>query len=147
MLGIPMNLITNLWNAGRLPIKDGLYFSDGKSFFIKLKNDGKIFIDSLTECDLDSFHMSDPEWVTVIDVTKIERLATGEYFCGGEGANGSEGFFALLDSDKNLLWVTYFEELNPFFDFSVQKNKVKVKSTSGIIFDVDIDNPRNMKII
>lgn len=142
-----MTLISRLWEDEKLPIKDGLYFADGKSFSIKLKFNGSMRIESINEFDLEALYMCDPEWITNIDITKIERLQNGYYFCCGEGANGSEGFFALLNSGKKLLWVAYFEELNPFCDFVVRENAVIIKSTSGATIDLDLCNPKAMAII
>jgi hypothetical protein len=142
-----MNLISKLWKEEKLPIRNGLYFANNKSFFIRLKFNDGVRIDVIKEFDLEAFHLSDPEWVTSIDITKIAQLEGGHYFCCGEGANGSEGFFALLDSEKNLLWVVYFEELNPFCDFTIQGNTAIVNSTSGIAISLDLVNPKTMAII
>lgn len=142
-----MNLITELWKNGKLPIKSGLYFADNKSFFIELNLNGDAKIDSIKEFDFESFYLSDPEWVTTIDITQIMQLEDGHYFCCGEGANGSEGFFSLLDSKKNLLWVVYFEESNPFSDFSIEKTTAMITSTSGVEIKLDLFNPKTMEVL
>lgn len=142
-----MNVILELWKHQKLPIKNGIYFRDEKSYIIKLKSSEDFHISGIYEFDLQTFYSSDPEWVTHIDITKEERLQQGGYFCSGEGASGAEGFFARLNSERDLLWVVYLEESNPFCNFTFKSNIAIVESTSGLKIELDINDPKTLKIV
>lgn len=140
-----MNLILKLWDEAKLLIRDGIYFADGRSFFVDVKHNGDMQIESIVSFDIESFFAADPEWVTSIDITKQAQLTDGSYFCCGEGSYGSEGFFAYLDDNKKLLWVIYFENLNPFNSFTIQQDKVIVESTSGVKLKLNLIDPRTIE--
>jgi hypothetical protein len=142
-----MSVIAGLWQEQKLPVNDGLYFIEGRSLRILLEFDGNPNIQDMEEFDLGAFYMDDPGRVTRIYQTKVERLKNGQHFGCGCGAFGADGWFALLDSDQNLLWVAFFEELNPFHAFTVAHDTVIVRSTSDVKIKVDLRNPMNMEII
>jgi hypothetical protein len=136
-----MTLISKLWEEKTLPIKDALYYGDGRSFFIKLKNENPTKIEIIEEFDLEDFYGKDRDWVTSIDITKEFNLTDGSYFCCGDGSNGSEGFFALLSAERKILWLIYLEFSNPFYDFYVEEHTAVVKSTSGLAIKINLKNP------
>lgn len=136
-----MNLISKLWEEKTLPIKDALYYGDGRSFFIKLKNENPTKIEIIEEFDLKDFYGKDQDWVTSIDITKEFNLNDGSYFCCGDGSNGSEGFFALLSAERKILWLIYLEFSNPFYDLYFEEHTAVVKSTSGLEIKINLKNP------
>jgi hypothetical protein len=81
----------------------------------------------------------DPERRTVIDMTVVKALPDGSgYLCAGEGSYGSEGFFGRLGQDRNLVWVVYLEESNPFVDAVVDDGRrAKFTSSSGVSIAVE----------
>lgn len=137
-------IIERLWKDGLLPAHDGIYFADGRSFSIKLKCSERVQIDALDEFDLMSL---DTDCVSHIDITRMELLQNGKHFCCGEGSSGADGFFALLNSEKKLLWAVFFDELNPFRNFFINGNIAIVKSTSNIQIRVDLEKPTALEII
>ena len=94
-----MHAIERLWQLGRLPIEDGVFFADGRSYAVAVVGSA---LRVLEELDL----TEDPDWLTAIDITHEAPTPTG-FVCAGEGSHGSEGFFARLDAHKRLLWVCY----------------------------------------
>src|SRR5882724_6188313 len=98
-----MSEIEELWRSGRLPIEDGVFFANGRSFAVEVVESRLEVVD---EVDLAQLLAEDPDWVTSIDVTR-EVAAPGGFVCAGEGSHGSEGFFARLDEARNLIWVCY----------------------------------------
>ena len=94
------------------------------------------------EFDLAALLDADPEWVTSIDVTRETALpARRGYLCCGEGSHGSEGFFARLDENRELLWVVYLEQSNPFDSISTDGTNGTFGSTSGLSVTVNLDTP------
>jgi hypothetical protein len=134
-----LNNIIELWQNEKLPIKDGLYFADGRSFLLDTMASSynlKSMV-RLSQFDLDAFLRADPECLTSIMVTKKVLLGQQEgYLCCGEGAHGSEGFFARLDQTEKLIWVVYFQESNPFVDIKTSDDHVIFETNIGIGFEI-----------
>jgi hypothetical protein len=129
--------IVALWRADQLPIADGLFFADGRSYAVDVV-DGRLVV--VEELDLAEVLAEDQEWVTAIDITGETELPDG-YLCVGEGAHGSEGFFARLDAGRELVWVCYLSQANPFKDMAVENRTATVTSTSGVRVTADLDTP------
>ena len=70
-------------------------------------------------------------------ITKKVPLEKQEgYLCCGEGAHGSEGFFARLDPNERLVWVAYFEESNPFVNIKITDDHVTFETNLGVGFQI-----------
>lgn len=132
-----MSEIERLWAAGRLPIEDGVFFADGRSYAVDV--DGSR-LQVVEEVDVAEILAEDPEWLTSIDITR-EIPAPGGFVCAGEGSHGSDGFFARLDGEKRLVWVCYLSESNPFDHLAITGNTLTASSTSGVVITVDLDHP------
>ncbi|WP_211762667.1 hypothetical protein [Kutzneria sp. CA-103260] len=131
--GRDLSQIERIWQDGRLPIVDGVFFVDGRSYAVDVADSA---LHVVGQVDL----AEDPEWLTSIDITR-EAPAPGGFVCAGEGSHGSEGFFARLDGDKRLVWVCYLSESNPFDQLALTGNTLTVSSTSGVVITVDLDEP------
>ena len=132
-----MSVISDLWRDGRLPIEDGVFFADGRSYAVDVAGSALRVVE---EVDLAELLAEDPDWLTSIDITR-ESPAPGGFVCAGEGSHGSEGFFARLDADRNLVWVCYLSESNPFDSLTVTDVALTAVSTSGVTITVDLDTP------
>ena len=55
----------------------------------------------------------------------------------GEGSQGSEGFFAWLGPDHDLLWAVYLEESNPIVDIAVTGDRAVIRSTADVTVVLD----------
>jgi hypothetical protein len=126
-----MSGIQDLWRDGRLPIEDGVYFADGRSYAVEVVGST---LRSVGEVEPAT------DWLTAIDITR-EAPAPGGFVCAGEGSHGSEGFFARLDADRELVWVCYLSESNPFDRLTVTDGTLTAASTSGVTITVDLDAP------
>lgn len=136
------SLIQRLWLADNLPIRDGLYRADGVSYGAQIDAAAKGGLSILAPFILKEFLSQDPEWLTSIITTLERQLPHGVgYLCCGEGSYGSEGFFGLLDQHKNLVWVVYLENSNPFVDVSVSDTAATFVSSSGVLITVDLEAP------
>lgn len=132
-----MTDIVTLWRAGQLPIEDGVFYADGRSYAVDVV-DGDLVV--AEEFDLGLLLAEDPDWLTTIDITREAGASPGSV-CGGEGSHGSEGFFARLNADGGLVWVCYLSEANPVDTLVVSNGKLTVTTTSGVSITVDVDDP------
>ncbi|WP_143657933.1 hypothetical protein [Embleya scabrispora] len=127
-----MSAIVELWKRQSLPIYDGLYYANGRSYDLAQDPSSPSGVTMGQAFDLDSLLRTAPDRVTSIDVTRVEQISEAEgYLCCGEGSYGSEGFFAKTDSAKQLLWVVYLENSNPFHEIEIREGMAIFRSTSG----------------
>ncbi len=135
-------LIGRLWLAENLPIRDGLYRPDGSAREVCVDETAPGGLRLLEPFDLTAFLALDPEHTTSIIVTKEQELSDGSgYLCCGEGSYGSEGFFGRLDQHRELVWVVYLEEDNPFVQIDVAGTRAEFVSSSGVSVTVDLTSP------
>lgn len=134
-----MKAITRLWLAESLPIRDGLYWSDGSARGVRVDKRVRGGLALLEPFDLDAFLQLEPEETTSIMLTGERELADGSgYLCCGEGSYGSEGFFGRLDQSRRLVWVVYLEHANPFVRIDVADTRAEFLSSSGVSLTVDL---------
>ncbi|MEU7750303.1 hypothetical protein [Micromonospora sp. NPDC049171] len=137
-----MEAITRLWLAERLPIRDGLYRSDGSARDVRVDEMVSGGLALLESFNLEAFLEPDPEETTSIMVTGERELPDrAGYLCCGEGSYGSEGFFARLDQSRELMWVVYLENANPFVQINVAGTQAGFLSSSGVSVTVDLTGP------
>lgn len=133
--------IVTLWQEGRLPIEDALHLATGRSYAVDLAPGMPNGLVLVEEFDLGQVLAEDPDWVTAIDVQSPTPLPSGGSLARGEGAHGSEGFIARLDTTRQLIWVIYLSESNPFEMVAVDGTLGTFTSTSGVTITLDIDDP------
>lgn len=136
------SLIERLWLAENLPIKDGLYRSDGTVYGVQVDASAEGGLKILAPFSLEEFLSCHPDMVTSIDTTLEKPLPQGVgcVFCG-EGSYGSEGFFGRLDQDRNLMWVVYLENSNPFVDVSISNTSATFTSSTHVSITVILGTP------
>lgn len=128
--------------ADNLPIKDGLYRADGAVYGVQADASVEGGLNILAQFSLEEFLSRHPGMVTSIDTTLEKPLPRGlGYVCCGEGSYGSEGFFGRLDQHRNLIWVVYLENSNPFIDASVSNTNATFTSSSGVSITVNLGSP------
>ncbi|EHB4884966.1 hypothetical protein JXF96_004076 [Salmonella enterica subsp. enterica serovar Heidelberg] len=143
-----MKNIIQLWEDNLLPIKDAIYFSNGRSFLCKIMDYPTLHIERNGEFDFSAFYEKNKDEVTDIDKFRVIKLANNCYCCVGEGSYGSEGFVAYLDENKNLVWVLYSEESNPFINVSEYiPDIIIVESSSNIRLKININNPMDLELV
>ncbi|PWU30902.1 hypothetical protein DK254_10800 [Pseudomonas sp. RW407] len=143
-----MKNIIELWSNEELPIKDGVYFSNGKSFSISILAYPAPHICSRGWFDFEEYFKGNQEEVTSIDVTKRVVLKGGACCYVGEGSYGSEGFIAYENNHKLLEWVVYSESSNPFIDIKEGgANALVAESSAGFKIKISISNPEEMEVV
>lgn len=143
-----MNSIVDLWNESSLPIKDGVYWADGRSISIEIIAYPFLSVKKKEAFSLDAFLQKHHDEITCIDIFKKISLSTrNNYVWIGEGSYGSEGFIALIDENDCLIWVIYAEKSNPFISIDeLSPGNILAISSSGIKLSIDIDNPQNLQL-
>lgn len=60
----------------------------------------------------------------------------------GEASYGSDGFIAVINlNTSKLIWLAFFQSLNPFNQIKLIDAKIYAASTLGCIWQFDIKNP------
>ena len=133
------NMIGKLWLAGNLPIRDGFYRADGAARAVRIDASAPGGLALLEPFDLEALLLADPERVTCIDITVEENCPTVRDACAaGKPPTGSEGFFGRLDRYKNLVWVVYLQDSNPFIEAVLDRTHATVTSSSDVSITVDL---------
>ena len=139
-------VIVELWNNGELPLKDGLYFSDGRSLELRidcyplsLKKGGWF--------DFRAFYQQNIGQISTVGITNEIRLSNGCYCCVGEGSWGSDGLIAYLDEDRGLTWVIFSQYSNPFISI-IEESGLMVCARSSAEYElvVDVNCPEDVTI-
>ncbi|MFF3561836.1 hypothetical protein ACFYXS_17495 [Streptomyces sp. NPDC002574] len=139
-----MGLITELWLAGEVPAHDGLYRADGTALGVHIDGPRLSAFRVGEPFDLAALLAGDPELVTSADPHPrgTAELPDGTgYVCCGDGAHGSQGFFARLDSDGNLLWVVALGRSNPFVRAEAAGPHATFTNNLGHALTVDLTAP------
>lgn len=132
-----MTIVERLWRQEQLPIRSALYTAAGDAFDVEVDPQMPGGLRILDAFDAEEFFQEDPEWVTYLITTKEVGLSGGGYLCCGEGSQGSEGFFARLGPDHDLLWAVYLEDSNPFVDIAVTGDRAVIRSTADVTVVLD----------
>ncbi|MFI6057782.1 hypothetical protein [Streptomyces sp. NPDC051286] len=136
-----MSRIIELWEAGEAPDRSGLYRADGSARAIEIDGPALSWFDLGPSLDLDSLLAEDPWAVTPIDVHPqcyLELPDGSGSVCGGDGALGSQGFFARLDPDGRLVWVASLFDSNPFEKAELSWPVVRFTNNLGNSIAIDL---------
>lgn len=137
--------ILQLWAEGLAPGWDGLFRADGSARAVELGGGARLdWFDLGPPLDLDAMLGEDPDNVTHVDILRGADVPIPDgsgYVCGGDGAHGSEGFFARLDKDRNLIWIAALTASNPFEKAEVRGRIATFTNNLGNSVTVDLDHP------
>ncbi|MCX4763329.1 hypothetical protein OG562_20615 [Streptomyces sp. NBC_01275] len=136
--------IVELWLAQERPAVDGLFRADGSARVVEVDGPELSWFDVAEPFDLDALLADDPECLTRADIHPqgLAELPDGSgYMCCGDGSLGSEGFFARLDQDENLVWVVSLLESNPFERAEVHGSLATFTNNLGNSLTIDLTNP------
>lgn len=138
-------MIVELWAEGLAPGSDGLYRADGSARAVELSGGARLDGFELgPPLDLDAMLKEEADNLTHVDILRGADVPLPDgsgYVCGGDGAHGSEGFFARLDTDRNLMWIVALTDSNPFEKAEVRGSLVRFTNNLGNSVTVDLDHP------
>ncbi|WP_446215808.1 hypothetical protein [Micromonospora sp. IBHARD004] len=134
-----MSRIVDLWRQGSAPGVSGLYRVDGSAHIVRSDGPDLSFIRIGGAFDLDDLLSADPEEVAQIDESARVKLPDGSGFlCCGEGAHGSEGFFARLDPQENLIWMVFLRNGNPIIRIGIGGSRATFSNNLGRSISIDL---------
>ncbi|HYF02990.1 MAG TPA: hypothetical protein VEC36_06415 [Patescibacteria group bacterium] len=129
------------------PSVDGIVYPDGSIFLLNIsidwgrpanysvKKGAKTTVDGL-KGEGELYWTSCAVLVSMIDTQQSIEI------WGGEASYGSDGFVSVFDlSSKNLIWIAFFNESNPFDKLSVLDDEIYATSTNGCVWKIKIKNP------
>lgn len=129
-----------LWRSEEVAIDNALHFADGRSFEVEIDPKSPTGMVVHEQFDLDERLSRAPDWTSVVDGLSVP-VEGGDRIWHGDGDNGSEGFIARTRGDRSLQWVLFFTSSNPFIQAEVTGNRGVFQTSSGIILDIDIQDP------
>jgi hypothetical protein len=131
--------IVELWRAGVAPAVDGLYRADGSARAVRVDGPELSRFELGKSLDLERLLAVDPECLTEIDISaEAELPENAGYVCCGDGAHGSDGFFARLGPGKNLVWLVSLTSSNPFIQVAVDGWLATFTNNLGSSLAVDL---------
>ena len=137
-----MNQVLTLWAERLVVAHQGVYFRDGSARTLVVKDPAAGGGIRLGEpIDVDAVLADDEEFTTSVDAVLAEAVLPGfgRVLQGGECDHGSEGYFALLEPDRSLLWIAFFENSNPFTAIDIHEDVATLRSSNGNEVTVRID--------
>jgi hypothetical protein len=138
-----MNKILALWEERLVVACQGVYYRDGCARALVVADPatgGGVHIGE--PIDADAVLAADAGHATSVDVVLAETILPGSGLvlqCG-ECDQGSEGYLALLDADRSLRWIAFFENSNPFVTIDVHGSVAAVRNSDGKAVSIRIDS-------
>ncbi|MDX3076073.1 hypothetical protein ACIP98_02875 [Streptomyces sp. NPDC088354] len=139
-----MGLINELWLAGKVPARDGLYRADGTVLGVDIDGPRLSAFRIGEPFDVAALLAGEPGLATSVDPhpAGTAELPDGTgYVCCGDGTHCSEGFFARLDSDGNLVWVVALGQSKPFVRAEARGTHATFTNSLGHALTVDLTAP------
>lgn len=134
-----MSRIVDLWRLGMAPSVSALCRADGSAYRARVDGADLSHFQIGEAFDLDAHLAAEPEDVTYIDECARATLPDGSgYVCCGDGAHGSEGFFARIDLQANLLWIVFLHNGNPFHRIGIYNSVVTFVNNLERTLSVDL---------
>lgn len=141
--------ITTEWHDEKIPIVNGIIYSDGSIDWINVDYDAdkrnivhgsKIHIDDLLSNNELGFS-------SIIVNKKIEILDKQINVYCGEGSFGGDGFVVVESLfDLQIKWIAFFETANPFERLEIIGDKIIAHNNLNEKWIFDIHNPANVSI-
>jgi len=134
-----MNQVLALWAERLVVAYQGAYYRDGSARALVVVTGGGVGLGETI--DVDAVLAADSRYTTSVDAVLVEVVlpGSGRVLLGGDCDHGSEGYFALLDPDRSLQWIAFFENSNPFVAINVGDSVATVRSSNGKAVSVRID--------
>ncbi|MFF1344221.1 hypothetical protein ACFVYT_41585 [Streptomyces sp. NPDC058290] len=116
-----MGMVEELWQAGEMPLRDGLYRPDDTGLELHVDGPGAYHPDAGQPIP---FRIGEPfDVAQAIEEHGIDEVDThfesplpdgSGWMSGGGGGMGNIGYLARLDANSSLQWVAVMFHSNPF---------------------------------
>lgn len=124
------------WDDERCPILCGIFRPDDSVSMVKVETDSSSgnpirlrVINHSTVNDLERLKPLD--WTYLTQLCEAHSPSMGRSAVAGEGGYGGDGFVALLNERKELLWLAFFDCSNPFTKLTIVDQQVVAFSSLG----------------
>lgn len=140
------------WLNSELPGINCLVFSDGSATLLNIYtvNDNAIkkqYAFPVCDTTIESLYIyNDDIWTEIEKSPNDLLLAENVRIVCGEGGMGNEGFVAKIKGG-HLVWALFSTESNPFIRLEATETSVKAYSNTSICYEIDIEDPRQIRII
>ncbi len=143
-----MNRLDELWAAGRMPLRDGLFRADGRSreadvegaALERFRLGGPIEPDGAAEAGAGTG--DEPDGSVPADIHVGAELPGGAgRLVGGGGSHGSEGFLARLAADGSVVWLMHLGRSNEFVRIAVDWPLATCTNNCGRSLVLDLASP------
>lgn len=136
-----MNQVLTLWEERLVLVRQGIYFQDGSARELTIEPTAVGGMSVGDPIDVDAVLSDDPEDTTSVDAVLAEAMVrgSGRVLLAGECDYGSDGYFALLEPDRSLLWLAFFDSSNPFVTIDLHGNVAVLRSSNGTTVSVRTD--------
>lgn len=86
-------------------------------------------------------------WGSGSILARVHSTAMGVIAVAGEGDFGSDGFFALLNAESDMLiWLASFDCSNPFEAVSIKERRVHARSNLGNVWKFPLGDPADFTV-
>ncbi len=136
-----MNWLLTLWEQRLVPAQQGVYFRDGSARAISLDANAPGGVSLGAPIDVNRILDADEDDTTSVDAVLAENAVReiGGVLCCGECDHGSEGYIALLDVDREVCWIAYFANSNPFVAIESRAGRATLRTSSGKAITIRTD--------
>lgn len=147
-----MKKIENFIEHLESPSLDGIIFPNGKIllFEIHFGTYPIIFynVNSILETSIDELNdKGQLNWSSCAVLTEVVDVVESIRVIAGECSYGSDGFIAVLEMNSSkLIWLAFFNNLNPFNEVFIKDHKIYAKSTYNCVWVFEIANPTSIMV-
>lgn len=152
-MNLPKSELETRWRDEEVPIINGIAFASGRVAWINheendtpgeppftLEAGPVLTLDELAE---------DPDfgWTSVVPNLEVRRSDGRWSAATGEGGMGGDGFVAVFQGAfETLLWVAFFEDINPFDQLSFSEDALIATTSLGHEWHFPLDAPEKVTV-
>ncbi|MFD7556248.1 hypothetical protein ACFV9E_17115 [Streptomyces sp. NPDC059835] len=143
-----MGTVEELWRAGEMPLRDGLYRRDDTGSELHVDGPGAYHPDAGQPIPfrvgglLDVVGAIEEDGVEVVDTNFESPLPDGSgRMSGGGGGMGNIGYLARLGADGSLRWIAVMFHSNPFVGVRYEGTSAVFTNDWGNLLPLDLESP------
>lgn len=143
-----MGTVGELWRAGEMPLRDGLYRADDTAVELHVDGPGAFHPDAgqpipfRTGAAFDVALAIEEDDIEQVDTNFESPLPDGSgRMSGGGGGMGNIGYLARLDADGSLRWIAVMFHSNPFVGVCYEGTSAVFTNDWGNLLALDLASP------
>lgn len=143
-----MGMVEELWRAGEMPLRDGLYRPDDTGLELHVDGPGAYHPDAGQPIPFriggpfDVAEAIEEHGIDEVDTCFESPLPAGSgWMSGGGGGMGNIGYLARLDASRSLQWVAVMFRSNPFVRVRYEGMRAVLTNDWGNRLVLDLASP------